>query len=336
MARDDTGDNAGKKHHTSRRAVLRAAGATGLALGAGGVASAQTDGTDSVVDLGNEGLTDGDSIDSYLETHLADGVEVQIPAGTYTYTGAGLGGAYANAAVVGSADGVEFQRPEDPETAVTPTITATGGTVRIENITVTGASGQAQSRWEVGAAEGASVHLLNVNFPDGSVDASASMGVYAQESHAGLLWVKRCHFANFADVALHVSDPAGAGDGRVVVEDCSFVNTGTAAVSAAPETSVVRGCYFEATSAAPAGTDGSSQQHGVQVLAPGGNLTVADCDFNWAGPGTSVVDFAASGEGGSGTLSDLRVGYGDQETIFSTGWDIEPRWIGEAINVSEV
>jgi len=247
MARDDTGDNAGKKHHTSRRAVLRAAGATGLALGAGGVASAQTDGTDSVVDLGNEGLTDGDSIDSYLETHLADGVEVQIPAGTYTYTGAGLGGAYANAAVVGSADGVEFQRPEDPETAVTPTITATGGTVRIENITVTGASGQAQSRWEVGA-----------------------------------------------------------------------------------------GCYFEATSAAPAGTDGSSQQHGVQVLAPGGNLTVADCDFNWAGPGTSVVDFAASGEGGSGTLSDLRVGYGDQETIFSTGWDIEPRWIGEAINVSEV
>ncbi|MFC6758185.1 MULTISPECIES: hypothetical protein [Haloarcula] len=333
MARDDTGGDAGNEHHTSRRAVLRAAGAATLALGASGVASAQTD-TETVVDLGNEGLTDGDSIDSYLETHLADGVEVQIPAGTYTYTGAGLGGEYANAALVGSTDGVEFQRPEDPETTVTPSITATGGTVRIENITVTGETGQAQSRWEVGAAADASVHLLNVNFPDGSIESSESMGVYAQESHAGLLWVKSCHFASFANVALHASAPAGSGDGRIVVEDCSFVNTGTAAVRVGPDNTTVRGSYFEATAAAPAGTDGTSQ-HGVQVPVSGGNLTVTDCDFNWAGPGTSVVDFAGGGEGGSGTLSDLRVGYGDQETLFTTGWEIESGWTGDTINVSE-
>jgi len=334
MAHEDAGGDAEKDQHTSRRAVLKAAGVTTLAIAGGGVASAQNSGPGTVVDLGNKGLTDGDSIDSYLQKHLTDGVEVRIPAGTYTYTGAGLDGEYANAAVVGSVDGVEFRRPSDTETPVRPVLTATSGTVRVENITVKGASGQTQSRWEVGAADGASVQLLNVNFPDGAVENSATNGVYAQESHAGLLWVKSCHFGKFADVALQVAAPAGSGDGRVVVEDCSFVNTGTAAVRVGANDSVVRNCYFEATAAGPAGDDGA-QQHGVQVSAPGGNLSIEDCDFNWAGPGTSVVNFAGGGEGGFGALSDLRVAYGDQKSLFSTGWDIEAGWSGETINVSE-
>jgi len=29
------------------------------------------------------------------------------------------------------------------------------------------------------------------------------------------------------------------------------------------------------------------------------------------------------------------VGYGDQSTLFTTGWDIEAGWTGDAINVSE-
>jgi len=331
MAHEDAGGDAEKDHHTSRRAVLKAAGVTTLALAGGGVASAQNSGPGTVVDLGNKGLTDGDSIDSYLQDHLTDGVEVRIPAGTYAYTGAGLSGEYTDAAVVGSADGVTFTRPDDAETAVTPTITAAGGTVRIENITVSGTSGETQSRWEVAAAAGASVQLLNVNFPDGAVAGSASMGVYAQESHAGLLWVTGCHFAKFADVALHAAAPAGAGDGRVVVENSSFVNTGTAAVRTGSDNSVVRGCYFEASAAAPS----DQSQHGVQVPAAGADLVVEDCDFNWGGPGTSVVDFAASGQGGSGRLADLRVAYGDQDPLFTTGWDIEAGWSGETINVSE-
>jgi len=338
MAHEEPGGDESKQHHTSRRAVLKAAGVTTLALASGSALGAPSSGprtaASEVVDLGNEGLTDGDSIDSYLETHLADGVEVHVPAGTYQYTGAGLGGEYTNAALIGSPDGVTFRRPKDTETVVRPVITAASGLVRIENITVKGASGQTQSRWEVGAAADASVQLINVNFPDGAVANSASNGVHAQRSHAGLLWVKSCHFGKFADVALQVAAPAGSGDGRAVVEDCSFVNTGTAALRAAPDNSVVRGCYFEATSAGPAGDDGA-QQHGVQVPVPGGDLTIEDCDFNWAGPGTSVVNFAAGGEGGSGAMRDLRVAYGDQETLFTSGWDIEAGWTGENINVSE-
>jgi len=329
MAHEDAGGDDEKATHTSRRAVLKAAGVTTLAIASGGVATAQTDRT--VVDLGNEGLTDGDSIDSYLETHLADGVEVRIPAGTYQYTGAGLAGEYADAALLGSADGVEFVRPDNPETTITPTITATGGTVRIANITVRGTAGPGRSQWGVGAVDGASMELLNVNFPDGAVAGSASRGVSAQPSHAGLLWVKRCHFGAFSETALDAATPAGEGDGRVVVEDATFLNTGTAAVRAGSDDSVVRGCYFEATAAAPGG-DG---QRGIAVPAAGADLTIEDCDFNWAGPGTAVVDFAGSGQGGSGVLRDLRVGYGDQEPLFATGWDIDAGWTGENINVSE-
>jgi len=338
MAHEEPGGESGKEHHTSRRALLKAAGVTTVALASSGVVGAAgsdtVTGASTVVDLGNEGLTDGDLIDPYLETHFRDDVEVHIPAGEYQYTGAGLGGAYTNAAIIGSSDGVVFNRPSDAEQEIRPAITASGGTVHIENITVRGQRGQTQSLWEVGASADASMHLLNINFPDGAVAESESMGIYARPDHAGVLWVKGCHFAQFANVALHVSDPAENGDGQVAVEDCTFVNTGTSAVRFAPESSLLRGCYFEATEAAPTPTEGS-QQRGIELPASSQALRIADCDFNWSGPGTSAIAFTASGEGSAGELRDLRLQYGDQDPLFNTAWDIESGWSGENINVSE-
>jgi len=337
MARHSDDGCSEKDRLTTRRTLLKATGVTALALGAGGAVG--TAGATSVsgaktVDLGEEGLTDGDSIDSYLESHFSSDTVVHVPAGEYTYTGAGLSGSYSNASLIGSSEGVVLHRPADSDTPVRPTITATDGAVRVENFTIEGTHGQGQSRWRVSAADGARMELLNVNMPDGAVEGSNATGIYAGTDHAGTLWVNHCHFANFGNVALDVSDPYKGANGTVVVEDCDFINTGTAAIELGADNSVVRGCYFEATDTAPAGP-GERTQRAIVVGGPGTDLVIDDCDFNWTDVGSTPIDFSVTSAGGDGTISNVRMT--DPGTgLFSADWDVDSAWTGQNINVTEV
>lgn len=337
MARHSDDGCSGKDRLTTRRTLLKAAGVSALAFGAGsavGTAGATPISDGETVDLGEKGLSDGDSIDSYLESHFASDTVVHVPAGEYTYTGAGLDGSYSNAALLGSSEGVVLHRPDDSDTPVRPTITATGGSVRIENLTIKGTHGQRQSRWRVGATDGARMELLNVNMPDGAVGDSNATGIYAGTDHAGTLWLTHCHFSNFGNVALDVSDPYKGSNGTVVVEDCDFSNTGTAAVKLGADDSVVRGCYFEATDTAPVGP-GEQTQRAIVVDGPGTGLVIDDCDFNWTDAGSTPIEFTVTSTGGDGAIRNVRMT--DPGTgLFSADWDIDSAWTGENINVTEV
>ena len=334
MVRHQDDDTSRKERLTDRRSVLKAVGGTATALGVSsfiGSAAAQVN-ADTVVDLGQEGLSDGDNIDSYLEEHFQSGTEIHVPAGEYNYSGAGLGGSYSNAALIGAPEGVAFNRPDDPEEEVRPTLWAESGTVRLENITVRGKRGEAQSRWRVGAAEGARFEVVNVNLPDGTVDGSDSTGVYSGTDHAGTLWVKSCFFSNFGNVALYVSDPYWGGDGKVIVEDCDFVNTGMSALRFAPTGSECRRCYFEATERAPAHPTGWNQR-GIKIDDPGEDVVIEDCDFNWSDIGAMAVDFDDEGEGGTGTIQNIRVS-NDGGTTFVDEWGVEGDWSGESVHLT--
>ncbi|WP_135302757.1 hypothetical protein [Haloarcula amylovorans] len=333
MAERHDDAQAEKGQHTTRRTFVKTVGvAATAALGSstfGGATAAET-----TVDLGEQGLSNGDNIDSYLEEHFTDGNEVLIPAGEYEYTGAGLGGDKGNCALVGSADGVTFNRPDDPETTVRPGIRATSGTVRVENITVKGKRGQEQSRWRVGAAEGATMEVVNVNMPDGTVDGSDSTGIYAGTDHAGTLRVKSCYFEGFGNVALYVSDPYTGGNGKVVVEDCVFRNTNAAGVRFAPGDSVIRGCYFEATETAPAEEGGGVAQRGIKFDDAGQNVVIEDCDFVWGDPGGPCFDFHERGQGGAGVVRNCRIQNNSDNAPVDTEWDIQGNWSGENINLT--
>lgn len=332
MARRQDDDCDGKDRLTTRRTLMKAAGVTALAFGAGtavGTAGA-TPGRTSV-DLADEGLTDGDAIDPYLQRHFDSDAVVRVPAGEYTYTGSGLDGSYSNAALLGSAEGVVLRA--DADTDVRPAIRATDGVVRVENLSIEGAHGSSQSRWRVGAADGARLDLLNVNMSDGAVDGSDATGLYAGTDHAGTLWVSHCYFSNFGAAALDVSDPYKGSNGTVVVEDCDFVDTGRAAIELGGDDGVVRGCHFEATDAVSTRLRDQSRR-AIVVDGPGRNLTIDDCDFDWTAAESTPIDFTLTSTGGDGTISNVRAT--DPGTgLVSADWDVDRAWTGENIELTE-
>lgn len=333
MARRQKDGTDGNERRIDRRSLLKAAGGTAAAVGLGssltGASAAAT-----VVDLGSKGLSSGDTIDPYLEDHFVSGNEVHIPPGEYNYSGAGLGGEKSDCALIGSPDGVVFHRPDDPDETVRPTTVAESGTVRVENITIKGKHGEEQSRWRMDAAEGATMEAVNVNFPDGTVDGSDSTGIYAGTDHAGTLWVKNCYFSNFGNVALYVSDPYKGGNGPVIVEDCAFVNTGMSALRFASDDSVARRCYFEATEKGPAGNTGWNQR-GIKIDDAGENVVIEDIDIYWTDAGTYPVQFDDKGEGGAGTMRNMRIYNSSDNTTFKKQWDgISENWSGTNIQLT--
>jgi hypothetical protein len=336
MEPPNEGSGSRKDSLIERRSVLKLLGGASVALGSGaiGTASAQEVGADTVVDLGAEGLQDGDDIDHYLQQYFTSGTEVRIPAGSYTYSGAGLGGAKSNCALIGAPAGVEFQRPV-PEQPVRPDIFAESGAVRIENVTIRGQRGKEQSRWRVGAAADARMEIVNVNMPDGTVDGSDSTGLYAGTDHGGTLLVESCYFEGFGSAACYLSDPFEGADGRVVVENCVFRNTNGAGVRLAPTDSVCRGCYFEATEAAPASASGEVVQRAIRVDDAGTGVVVEDCDFEWGAPGGPIIDFDERGAGGTGVVRNVRIRNGGDSAPVNAGWDVVGAWTGENINYTE-
>ncbi|WP_254278583.1 carbohydrate-binding protein [Haloarcula marina] len=333
MAKRQSDDPAAKDNHTNRRTFMKTVGVAAAAA-VGSTAVGSTLAAENTVDLADEGLQNGDLIDPYLEDHFDDGNKVLIPAGEYDYTGDGLGGEKANCALIGSADGVVFNRP-DPEETVRPSIQATDGTVRVANITVRGERGVEQSRWRVGAEEGATMEVFNVNVPDGTVDGSDSTGIYAGSDHAGTLHVKGCYFEGLGNVALYVSDPYTGEDGQVIVEDCVFRNSNSSMIRFAPSESIIRGCYFEATETAPSeeGYGGGDSLRAIKIDDAGDDVVIEDCDFYWGETGGVCVDFHERGEGGSGVVRDLRI-YNENSDVFDTEWDVEGNWSGENIDIS--
>ena len=178
MAGNRTSGTAGKAERTDRRGFIRVVGAGVTATAVGTVSTGNALGAGTAVDLGEEGLGNGDLIDPYLAEFFTDGTEVRVPAGAYEYAGDGLGGEYANATLVGAADGATLERSET-DVKPRPDVIASAGTVRIENVTLGGQRGVARSPWRVGARAGATLSLSGL--PDarsgsaGSTDGPASL-----------------------------------------------------------------------------------------------------------------------------------------------------------------
>lgn len=138
MASNHRNTTRGKAYHTSRRRFVRTVGVGATAAAVGTALTGSVLGATDTVDLGAEGLRNGDLIDPYFEAFFTDGTTVHVPAGEYGFTGNGLDGEYANTALVGADDGVTLTRSAGSEVEVRPTTVATDGPVRIENIAVRG------------------------------------------------------------------------------------------------------------------------------------------------------------------------------------------------------
>jgi hypothetical protein len=196
-----------------RRSYLRLLGASALAPAASGVASA----TDNYVDLGNEGLSEGDTIDPYLADHWQSHNEVHIPAGSYHWNGENLGGTKNNAALVGDGD-VTFQMDDGED--LQNTVEVSSGSTVIRNITVRGKAGSGKNRiaWQATDST-ATLTVENFNLPDGSYgfgEHPSPIGMFVRDANVGTVHIKNCYIQGWANNGIYSTHSPGA----TIIECC--------------------------------------------------------------------------------------------------------------------
>jgi hypothetical protein len=280
-------------------------GAVGAATmtGAGLAAVSSEPDTTSVVDMGDEGLSNGDVIDPYLDEFFTDGVEVRVPEGEYDWNGDGFSGASADAAIVGQGEVIL----NNVAGSYTPRIHVTSGTVAVKNFTLRGESGPDKSRFRLEAESGGSVLIDNFNLPDGSSDNAESKAFYVPREHAGVVEIRNCYVRGFSDNGIYASSPAYEGNGQVIVENTVTHNVNIAGIRVGSGDSIVRNCLVINDDEAPP-QGGDVYQRGIRVREPGDNITIEGCEvihsYDGAGPPIEIHDGA---EGGSGQVVDTEI-----------------------------
>ncbi len=264
-----------------------------------------------VIDLGEEGLDPGDEIDGYLSEYFESGEDVLIPAGEYEWTGEGLGGTYEDATLVGAGEpgAVELRVPDGTDRY--NAIQADGGEVRIENITLRGATGGDTSKVRVDALDPDATLVFDTFWlPDGVEEGSEGNGIYVGKEHSGVVKFVDCWIEGFADNGLYASAPgtddSEAGDGPVIVDGGLYRNNNISNVRIGSSESVVRGATLVQDDIAP-DNGGSINQRNLRIRQPGDDLLVQSCDIYHEIENTHPVDFSSQFSGGSGRIRATRI-----------------------------
>ncbi|XVH33557.1 right-handed parallel beta-helix repeat-containing protein (plasmid) [Haloferacaceae archaeon DSL9] len=287
---------------------------------------------ETVVNLGDEGLTTGDVIDDYLDEFFTDGVEVRIPSGEYAWNGDGFGGASRNAAVIGEGE-VILNIETD---GYTPQVEAEEGTVALQDFTFRGQAGPDKCRFRLQASEGATVSVRNVNFPDGAEEGAESKGYYVPDDHAGSVEIRDCYIANFDDNGIYASSPGKGEDGRVVIEHCVSQNNNISGFRVGSTDSVVRNCLVINDDAAPGSQRDQLNMRGIRVREAGENITIENCDIvhSYEGAG-APIQLHEGADGGSGTISNVRIlNNTDTDAIYEHEDGVADGWEGENISIT--
>lgn len=176
------------------------------------------------INLADEGLTDGDSLDSYISTYFQDGNQVYIPPGTYDFDSNALGDDTYTSGVslIGDPDGVTANRP-GPSTQTTPSMHPDGCEILVENITFKGIKGEAQSRWKAEPQNNGTFTLRNVNWPDGTVSPTDSQVLLCESTGDGEIRFEGCYVGPHGNSTAYIEN--STGDVHFHAEDCTFVNT---------------------------------------------------------------------------------------------------------------
>jgi len=329
-------DDSGRKGQLNRRDYMRLGGAAvGVtALGGVGATTAVAADPDTVVDLGEQGLSNGEVIDPYLEEYVENGVEVRVPEGEYDWDGQGFTGAVRDAAIIGQGEvilnniaGRYYQQ-----------IRARSGTVEIRNFTIRGRATGDGARFRLQTNSSGKILVDNVNFPDGSEEGAKAKAFYAPRRHAGVIEIRNCYFANFDDNGIYANSPGysdGEG-GQIIVENCTSRNNNISGIRVGSDDSIVRNCLVINDEVAPASQSGTNNQRGIRVRSDGDNLVIADCEIihSFTGVG-SPIQLHRGAEGGSGAISNVRILNNSSSTaIADQDGNTAAGWTGDNISIT--
>lgn len=312
MADRHTADDTGKRTF-DRRTYLKLAGATAAVAGTGLAGSAAAFPNrydpDRVIDLGEQGLSEGDVIDPYLEEYVDSNVEVRIPEGEYDWRGRGFQhGTLVNAGIIGEGEVIL----NAVDRWYRQTVRAGNGVVAIKNLTVRGEVDRARIRLEARHGNG-HVVVDNWNFPDGSADSVGARAFFVPRQHAGVVEIRNCYIRGFDDNAIYASAPGidDAEGGQVIIDGCFSHNNNVAGFRIGGENSIVRNSVVLNDGPAPLTRSGARNQRGIRI--DGGSRTrdllIENCDIihtstNIGGGGPIRW---SSRVGGTGHFENIRV-----------------------------
>lgn len=314
----------------NRRNVLTA---TGVGI-IGGLTTVGTVSAATTVDLGAQGLQEGDQIDPYLEQYFVDGNEVHIPAGTYQWNGDGLN-AGANAALIGDGN-VVFDTGEGG--AVATNVVAQEGTVLIKNITQRGTD-VGKGRIAAWAESGATLVFENFNRPDGGEAGGDGdpIGFFTPPEHAGKMVYRNCTVSGWPNNGLYASGPQKGGGGQVVVEGGLYKNNNVASVRIGSDNSIVRNVTIVHDGPIPRDGGGGSNGRALWVRFGGENIRIENCDITVTGDSDGATfpvgihprDFA-----GSGVLRNCRIWNGNGSEPVEYHDEVIGDWAGSGNQLS--
>jgi len=328
-------DDSGQKGQLNRRDYMRLSGAAvgAAALGGVGATTSVAAAPETVVDLGQQGLSQGDTIDPYLEEYVDNGVEVRVPEGEYDWDGDGFTGATRNAAIVGQGEVILNNVAGD----YYQTIKASG-TVEIRNFTIRGRATGNSSRFRLDADDDGHIIIDNVNFPDGGEEGAESKAFYAPRDHAGVIEIRNCYYANFDDNGIYASSPGysdGAG-GQVIVENCTSHNNNISGIRIGSPDSIVRNCLVINDKAPRTSPIGYQNSRGIRVRAPGENQLIEDTEIIHSYDGAGIpIQLHGTAEGGSGTIKNVRIlNNTSNDAIQDQEGETAETWTGTNIDIT--
>ncbi len=305
---DETTDS--NRSLLNRRGYLQLSGAA-LASAAlmGGAAASQSEeevdvGADTVVDLGEQGLSNGDTIDDYLDEYFEDGVEVRIPEGEYNWDGRGFHrAANRDAAVIGEGEVILNLQADEFRND----IRAEGGMVAVENLTVRGGPSQS-SRFRLEADSDGHVLINNFNWPDGSDEGARSRPYYSPRSHAGVVEIRNCYFKGFSNNGIYTSSPGKGDDGQVIIENCVSHNNNIAGIRIGSSNSIVRNCVILNDSPAPENNKGQLNMRGIRIAESGDDMLIENCEIihSYDGAG-GPIRWSSDGDSSTGHIENVRI-----------------------------
>jgi hypothetical protein len=287
------------------------------------------------VDLGAEGLSEGDLIDPYFSDHFQNGVEVRVPGGTYRWRGGGID-ATSNAALVG--DGAVFL--EVAETSnFSHEVFAEEGTVLIKDMTQVGTVGANDGAITARASPNARVVFDNFNRPDGATSGGTTVGHFVPTRHRGAVYYLNCTVAEFPNNGLYASAAQKDGQGRVVIEGGLYANNNVASIRIGSSDSVVRGAsiLYDEEFADIVDPGGDQLGRGVWVRFGGRNITIADCDITHeqGAPGAVLpLGIFPRDERGDGTVRNVRIKNELDVTPIRIHESVQGNWSGSGVHLT--
>lgn len=233
------------------------------------------------VNLGDEGLSSGDAIDTYLQNHLESNVEVIIPDGEYQISEGGvqaITGTYSGTTVLRAPNEAVLRHPDNMRRKIVTN--CSDGVLRFQNLTFRGqvkadSSGNPDhSRWQFRADANAKVVFDSIDLSDGQYqDVGHANGFIAEQYHAGEAVLRNCHVEGYGDNGAYLSIPSRGGDGAVKVIGGLYKNNNVACVRIGSSNSLVRDVTIVQDAPSPEASTGLNQR-GLRLNGPGDNITV--------------------------------------------------------------